>query len=196
MFSVLAAALLAVCNPASAQGMALDPQIRAHVGLNYVDGPSGFGITGGMDTRLTRIVALDVGGFASPIPVAESWEWTDTEATTPEYYRLRHGVYATAGLRLPHPQPKRWAWEVFARGGGGVLWIANLNPEVPSDDGGRFSIRAYPAGLLGGDALVRFGKIGVRASGKAWMFNVVQTSPIDNFFVVRSQWALEALVQW
>lgn len=196
MLSLLAGALLALATPASAQNMALDPQIRAHAGLNYVDGPSGFGISGGLDTRLTRVLAIDVGGFASPIPVPEAWEWTNQDATTPEYYRLRHAVSATLGLRLPHPQPKRWAWEVFARGGGGVIWTANLNPDVPSDDGGRFSVRAGPAAAAGADALVRFGKVGVRASGKAWMFNVVQTTPIDNFFVVRSQWALEALVQW
>jgi hypothetical protein len=182
--------LLLTSAPAAAQNMALEPQNRLHVGLNMVGGPSPFGVTGGFDSRLTRYIALDIGAFVSPVPVASDYE-LDSVDTNAEYYELRHGVFATPGLRIPHPQPKHWAWEVFARAGGGVVWAANLSPNAPVD-----ATRPAPGGLLGGDALVRFGKVGVRASGKAWLFDVLQTSPSEDFLLVRPQWSVEALVQW
>jgi hypothetical protein len=188
------ASLLLTIDSANAQNMALDPQNRAHVGLNIVDGPSSIGFTGGFDSRLTRLIALDVGAFASPIPIAEDFVVGDS--TAPELFHLRHGVYLTPGLRIPHPQPKRWAWDVFVRAGGGVIWAANLSPSVPPESGMNYSIRPDPAGVAGADALVRFGTFGFRVFGKAWMFDVVQTSPVQTFFVVRPQWGVEALVQW
>ncbi len=197
MLFALLTLLLAAFAPAHAQSMALEPQNRVHVGLNMVDGPSGFGVTGGLDSRLTRLIALDIGGFASPVPIAQDYTWDGpADAGTPDYYRLRHGIYATPGLRIPHAQPKRWAWDVFVRGGGGVIWAANLSPDAPSDTDTYFSIRPDVAGVVGADALVRFGRYGARLFGKAWMFDVLQTSPAKNFFVVRPQYGIEALVQW
>lgn len=195
MFLAALTALVLSSAPASAQNMALDPQVRAHVGVSMVEGPNGVGVTGGLDARLTRIIALDVGAFAAPIPIDPAYEWTGGDVTTPEYYQLRHGVYVAPGLRIPHAQPKKWAWDVFLRAGGGVVWTANLSPDAPLDEDA-FSIRPRPAGLGGADALVRFGSIGVRASGKAYMFDVVQTVPVKSYFTVKTQWGIEALVQW
>jgi hypothetical protein len=197
MFTAVVTALLLSSAPVAAQSMALEPQNRLHVGLNYVSGPSGLGVTAGFDSRLTRIIALDIGGFASPIPIGEDYEWTGSaDAETPAYRQLRHGIYAAPGLRIPHAQPKSWAWDVFARAGGGVIWTANLSPDAPADTDSDYAIRPDPAGMVGADALVRFGRVGVRASGKVWMFDVLQTTPSANFFVVRPQWGIEALVQW
>jgi hypothetical protein len=197
MLLALLTTLLATFAPASAQSMALEPQNRMHVGLNVVDGPSGFGITGGLDSRLTRIIALDIGAFASPAAIPEEYTWDGAaDASTPDYYRLRHGVYATPGFRIPHAQPKTWAWDFFLRGGGGVVWAANLAPDVGGDDGERYAIRADIGGVAGADVLFRFGKFGARIFGKAWMFDVLQTSPAKSFFVVRPQYGVEALVQW
>lgn len=190
----LIASLLLLLDSANAQSMALDPQNRLHAGLNVTDGPSGFGVTGGFDSRLTRIIALDVGAFGSPVPIAK--DFAVDEMSSADMFRLRHGVYLTPGVRIPHPQPKRWAWDVFLRAGGGVIWAANLSPTVPADAGMNYSIRPDPAGVAGADAMVRFGKFGVRVFGKAWMFDVVQTTPVQTFFVVRPQWGVEALVQW
>lgn len=197
MFLALLITLVGLLSPAHAQNMALDPQNRLHVGLNLVDGPSNVGITGGFDSRLTRVLALDIGGFASPIPIAPDYAFDGQDAaSTPEFYRLRHGIYATPGIRIPHPQPKTWAWDVFLRGGGGVIWAANLSPLAPADDDTVYSIRPDAAGVVGGDVLIRFGRFGARVFGKAWMFDVLQTSPARSFFVVRPQYGVEALVQW
>ena len=197
MLMAAVTSLLLSSTPAAAQSMALDPQNRLHIGLSYVSGPSGLGVTGGFDSRLTRILALDIGGFASPIPISEEYEWAGgDDALTPEYRTLRHAIYATPGIRIPHAQPKTWAWDVVGRAGGGVLWTANLSPDAPVDTETRYNIRPDPAGVVGADALVRFGRFGVRASGKVWMFDVLQTTPAVNFFVVKPQWGVEALVQW
>lgn len=197
MFFALLTTLLAFFGPAHAQSMALEPQNRVHVGLNVVDGPSGFGVTAGFDSRLTRIIALDIGAFASPVPIPQDWAWDGAESpSTADYYKLRHGIYATPGLRIPHPQPKRWAWDVFVRAGGGVIWAANLSPDAPGDTDSYYSIRPDVAGVVGADALVRFGKYGARIFGKGWMFDVLQTSPAKSFFVLRPQYGVEALVQW
>jgi hypothetical protein len=197
MFLALVTSLLVFFAPAHAQSMALEPQVRGHLGLNVVDGPSGIGVTGGMDARLTRLFALDVGAFVSPLPIGDDYTWDGaTDAGTPDYYRLRHGVYATPGLRIPHPQPKTWAWDVFLRGGGGVIWTTNLAPSAVANEGTNDAVRADLGGVVGADALVRFGRFGVRAFGKAWMFDVVQTTPTKTFFLVRPQYGLEALVQW
>lgn len=197
MLLALLTTLLTFFGAAHAQSMALDPQVRLHAGLNVVDGPSGFGVTGGMDARLTRLIALDVGVFASPVAIDPTYTWDGAaDATTPDFYRLRHGIYATPGLRIPHPQPKTWAWDVFLRGGGGVVWAADLSASaegLPVTDN---SVRPDVAGVVGADALIRFGRFGARVFGKAWMFDVLQTSPTKTFFVVRPQYGVEALVQW
>lgn len=197
MILALLTTLLSLFGTAHAQSMALDPQVRVHAGLNVVDGPSGFGVTGGMDARLTRLIALDLGAFASPAPIDETYVWDGAaDAGTPDFYRLRHGVYITPGLRIPHPQPKTWAWDVFLRAGGGVIWAADLAPTAQGERLTDNAIRPDVAGVVGADALVRFGRFGVRGFGKAWMFDVLQTTPTETFFLVRPQYGLEALVQW
>lgn len=190
---IASALLLWTVGAARAETMALDPQNRAHVGVSVIPAPSGVGVIGGLDSRLTRVVALDIGGFASPAPLAEGLEGgEDFRETT----LLRHGIYVTPGLRIPHAQPKTWAWEVFARGGGGVVWTANLSEDAPVTGDTRYAVEPELAGTLGADALVRFGRLGVRASGKAWLFEVLQPSPVEAFVVVRSQFGVEALLQW
>ena len=197
MLLALLTSLLTFFGAAHAQSMALDPQVSVHAGLNVVDGPSGFGVTGGMDARLTRLVALDVGAFASPVGIDPTYAWDGAaDAATPDFYRLRHGVYVTPGLRLPHPQPKTWAWDVFLRGGGGVVWTADLAPSASGLAVTDNAVRPDVAGAVGADALVRFGRFGARVFGKAWMFDVLQTTPTKSFFVVRPQYGVEALVQW
>lgn len=190
---IASALLLWTVGAARAETMALDPQNRAHVGVSVIPGPSGVGIVGGLDSRLTRVVALDFGGFASPLALAEGLEGGDDFGETT---LLRHGIYVTPGLRIPHPQPKNWAWEVFARGGGGVVWTANVSEDVPVTSDTRYAVEPDLAGTLGADALVRTGRFGVRASGKAWLFEVLQPSPVDTFVVVRTQFGVEALLQW
>ena len=190
---VIASLALLTAGTANASQMALDPQNRLHLGVNFVDGS--VGLTGGFDSRLTRLVAVDIGGFVSPLAVADETPFEE-HTPLPEMTFLRHGIYAAPGLRLPHAQPRTWAWELFARAGGGVIWVANLDPNLQPGENSEHAVITDIAGLVGADALIRFGQFGIRASGKAWMFEQIQTSPIQSFFFVRPQIGIEALLQW
>jgi hypothetical protein len=177
---------------------ALDPQNRVHVGLNFAPsfdvGTSGLGVTAGFDSRLTRLVAVDIGGFVSPVPLGDGIAPEDGER--PDFVVLRHGLYVTPGLRIPHPQPRTWAWEGFLRAGGGVIWTADTSPDAMGYEGTRYAVQPRIAGALGADVMARFGTFGVRASGKAWLFEVVDESPLQSWVTPRSQFAVEGLVQW
>ncbi len=190
-------ALLAA-TPTSAATLALDPQNRLHVGASYVPGPAPVGLSVGFDSRLTRVLAIDFGGFASPVALPEGLGISadGEEAELPDSALLRHGLYVTPGFRIPHPQPRTWAWELFVRGGAGVAWTADVAPDAAATEELRYAVMPDLAGIAGADALVRFGRFGVRASGKAWMFDAIQTTPAETFFIARSQWGLEGLVQW
>jgi hypothetical protein len=162
----------------------LEPQNRVHFGVNWVDGPS----------PVTRLVSVDLGGFASPVPIAEDLGYEAVEYKN--YYVLRHGMYVAPGIRVPHPQPRTVAYDFFGRVGAGVVWTANLSPDVSGFDTSNYQVTPAPAGLVGADALVRVGRFGARVSGKAWMYQVVRASPEDQFFMVRAQASVEGLFQW
>ncbi|MFZ5479884.1 MAG: hypothetical protein ACOZNI_24175 [Myxococcota bacterium] len=192
---MIALPLAALTAPALGASMALDPQVRVHAGASVIPGPSGVGVTGGFDSRLTRIVAIDLSAFASPIPLGEDLSLEGAEDFG-DYQLLRHGVYASPGFRIPHAQPKSWAWDFFLRAGGGVIWLADARPGDDAGGSTAYDVNADIGGFGGADLLVRFGNVGVRASGRAWMYDAVQTYPIQTFFLVRPQFGIEGMVQW
>ncbi len=186
----LLAGLLA--GSAHAGTMALDPQTRVHAGVVHTLG-GGNALTGGFDARLTRMVAIDVGAFASPTDIDPAV--VAGGYALPTSAVLRHGVYLAPGVRLPHAQPRAWAWEAFLRAGGGVAWATDVNPEAVAA-AGSLDPRAAMAGCVGADVLARVGAFGARVSGKAWMFDITQAFPARDFLVTRTQVGVEALVQW
>ncbi len=194
MFGLILWALSDISS-AHAMDVGLDPQNRLHLGVNVVDGPAPVGISGGFDSRLTRLVALDIGGFVSPAPIDADYAVGEVGDYS-EYLRLRHAIYLAPGIRIPHAQPRTFAYDVFGRVGAGVVWTANLSPDVTGFDTTTYSILPSPAGLAGADALVRVGRFGARISGKAWMYSAVQASPQEQFFMLRGQGSIEGLFQW
>ncbi len=191
--------LIAFTAPAYAVTQALEPQVRVHGGLNYVTAPtgaevSGLGVSGGLDARLTRLISLDFGGFASPAEMDAAL--VVDRANPQDYFYLRHGVYFGPGLRVPHPQPKAFAWEFFARGGAGVLWTADLNPDAVSVVGADVAIVPCIGGFAGADAFVRVNHVGLRVSGKAWIYEGLEYEPPRGWLVVQPQVTVEALYQW
>lgn len=192
MSALLTMVLLA--GEASASQTALDPQTRLHVGFSVVPSPGGVGLTAGFDSRLTRILAIDVGAFASPMRLPDGI--APTAGTRPDFVLLRHGIHVMPGFRIPHQQPRTWAWEVFLRGGAGVAWAADLSPEAAITGDTTYAVDPKISGIGGGDLLVRFGAVGLRASGKAWMFEVLDPSPLKAYVAVRSQFGVEFLFQW
>lgn len=186
--------LALMIGSASAGSLGLDPQNRLHFGINVVDLPSPIGLTFGFDSRLTRYLSMDVGAFASPFSIP--LDYTAEDAENSELYHMRHGVYLTPGIRIPHVQPRAFAWELYLRGGGGVVWATNVDPAVAEQGDGEWTTRVAPGGLGGADVLFRFGKYGVRVFGKAWIFGAQHTSPDVSYVLLRPQYGMEAVYQW
>lgn len=188
--------LVALVGPALAGSAALEPQIRLHAGLNVVADPlAPFGVTGGLDARLTRLINIDVGGFGSPVPIPE--EEVQDQANPTDYFHLRHGVYVAPGIRIPHSQPKAFAWDVFIRGGAGVVWTANLRPGANLlDEDLPYPVDPAPAGFAGADLTLRGAKLGVRLSGRAWMYEVTQEALGEAYFHAQGQFGVEGTWQF
>lgn len=181
-------------SAAQAIPMALDPQNRVTLGATWVGGPSPVGISGGFESRVTRILAAEFGGFAAPVPLSE--ELVAKMAEEEDAYYLRHAVHGNIGFRIPHRQPKLVAWDIHFRGGGGVVWNAHIAPEAWSTGTGTYEVAPAMGAMAGGDLMLRFGHWGVRAGGKAWAFQVIDQAELTTAMVVRPQFSLEALFQW
>ena len=187
---LLAAALSGPAFAASS----LEPQVRVHAGGSWVAGPSPFGVNLGVDARLTRILAIDVAGFFNPVDIDES-EYMLRDSET-DYYTMRNAVYFAPGIRIPHPQPRTWAWDVFVRGGGGVVWYADLNPNAYGLDGNAHAVTPGAAGNAGIDALARFGNAGVRIGGKAWFYEGQHPQASAVQFNIQPQVTVEGMWQF
>jgi len=192
---MLSTLLVLVASSGVAQAAALEPQVRLHFGGNYVSGPSPFGLSLGMDARLTRLVSMDVGAFVSPVAIGEE-EFID-QADNADYFHLRHGFYFAPGIRIPHPQPRTWAWEFFIRAGTGVVWFADTDPDAYGLGGDDYAVTASIGGFGGADAFVRFGPhFGLRFVGRAWVYQGQHPQADEPALLVQPQLAVEAMWQF
>ncbi len=193
--SIAAPALLASAlagGVAHARPMSLDPLNRVHAGLILTNGHFAPGVTAGLDSRLTRLAAIDVGGFVGLTdPQAVSVSRIDT-SNAAEWVELRHGLSVTPGLRIPHRYGDGFNWDFIGRAGFGMLWSSDASRD-PSKEG---SLRTDPALTAGGDLLLRWGKVGVRAGGRAWVYRPYVYGLREELTLVRPQASLEAVVQW
>lgn len=178
----------------SAEAGILEPQVRVHAGVNYVLGPAPLGVAAGLDARLTRVLAIDVGGFGTLTGLLES-DYTDQEVDE-SYYLLRHGVYFAPGIRIPHPQPRTWAWDIFIRGGAGVIWYADTDPSSLNGNNSPDDTTAAAAGFGGLEALVRFGRYGVRATGRGWVYEAQHQIGGNPAVLVQPQLSLEGFYEF
>ena len=55
--------LWSLCADANAGRPPLSPQIQAHGGISGVKGPGNLGVSAGVESRMTRYVNVDIGGF-------------------------------------------------------------------------------------------------------------------------------------
>jgi len=168
---LLSLGLFLWAQPALAAGNAMNPRVRAHGGVVITEGPSGIGITGGMESRLSRLLYVDLGGMVNPVDLREQDDLENSEASQP--FLVRHYIYILPGLRVPHRQPVNFQWDLNFRAGPAALWTAyvgqTLNPEAPYD------ALEVDVSMLGGvDLGVMFGSVGLRLSGQ-----VVVAKPFD-----------------
>ena len=182
-----------VSLPAFAGHEALDPLNRGHLGVSFSD-ENTFGLNGGLDSRLTRIVFIDMGAFASPVPFPDDVN-VSAEADPSDSVFLRHGIYVAPGLRIPHREKDGIQWDVIARGGFGGVWSTDINPESSTMDG-EHEVEADPAGLAGLDLQLRKDHFGIRLAGKEYIFKVFSMSLREDVVLFKPQFAGELLYQW
>jgi hypothetical protein len=117
-----------------------------------------------MDTRLTRFVHVDVGGFRSLLSLDDGLELPGPEPSAA--FILRHGVFIAPGVRIPLSQPRSFNYEISLRGGAAALWLSDLDPGASRMDGGNYGGSTVASGLAGADLFLRVRHVGVRAGYK------------------------------
>lgn len=184
---LVALLLLMLPSLAEARRMPLDPLNRVHAGLSVADFGN-IGVGGGFDSRLTRLVYVDLGAYMSATAPTGDTPTGDPRTTPEEWFSLRHGLYVTPGLRIPHRYKGDFTWDLTGRLGFGVVWVEDAAYED--------TLYINPALIGGADLLLRKDKIGLRLSGKAQSFKAYANAIRDDVQLVRPQFGAEAVYQW
>lgn len=178
--------------PAQAAGNSMNPRVRAHLGAVITEGPNPVGLTGGMESRMSRLIYIDLGAMINPAQISLE-DLGNEEFSQP--FLVRDYIYIMPGLRIPHKQPVNFQWDFNLRAGPAVLWSAYvgevLNPETLYDE-----LEMDVSFLTGADLGLMFGRMGVRVSGR-----VVLAMPFDQAqgkgrFIWVPQGGLEAFYQF
>lgn len=198
--TLLLSAVLAVISlaprVAEAGRAAIDPQNRVHAGLNVTggamfDAPS-LGASVGFDSRMTRILSVDVSGFVSPMSMGEVSGTFDQPGDS---IYLRHGLYVAPGFRIPHRAREGLNWDVLFRAGFAGVWWTDVDA-TSTQLGDDYLVGLDPAGLGGVDLVLRKGSLGGRLGAKAFAFAPFSQNALTEVLVVRPQSALELFYQW
>ena len=184
---LVALLLLMLPSLADARRMPLDPLNRVHLGLSLAD-RGNMGIGAGFDSRLTRLVYVDLGAYMSPMSPSGDTPTSDPREVPEDWFSMRHGLYVTPGLRVPHRYKGDITWDVTGRLGFGVVWVE----DAAYDN----TLYINPAIVGGADLLLRKDKIGLRLSGKAQSFKAYAHTIRDDVHLVRPQFGAEAVYQW
>jgi hypothetical protein len=194
--TVTAVALFAslLSSTATAGRAPLESLNRVHAGLSITDNGSGVGGIAGLDSRLTRLIFVDIGGFVTP--GNPSWDPSiDPDTSEPaDWYTLRNGLYAAPGLRIPHRYQDGFNWDVVGRLGFAAVWVSDASQRIIPQEA---ALLYSEAALLGGaDVLLRYDDVGLRLSGKAFAWN--KYSPVARIesVTVRPQFTIEGVYQF
>jgi hypothetical protein len=163
----------------------MDPQNRVHMGLSLTDGVLAPGLILGLDSRMTRLVYVDVGGFGT---LADPPDIDVENVEPPEYITLRHGLTVTPGLRVPHRYGDGINWDLTFRGGFGAVWATDASAEN--------SVQVDPALLTGADLLIRKESLGLRTTGRIFGFKPFTKKEREEIPMARPQYTIELVYQW
>ena len=170
----------------------LNPRVRVHGGAVVSEGPTPLGFTAGIDSRASRFIYLDIGGFMNPFnPITNELDRDGLRSP----HLVRHGIYALPGIRIPHRQPKNFSWDVTFRTGFGLLWTTFAGTKTNPNYGTQ-PLDADVMTAAGMDIGIRRGALGIRAAGRvliSWPHDY--SSQSDPFFWA-PQVALEGLYQF
>lgn len=181
------AALLFASAPASAQRFKLEPQNRIHAGLSLANASLDTGISAGFDTRLSQALYVDIGAFVTPVDDSGRAE-LNAPARTSDFFELRHGVYVAPGLRIPHRYGDGLNWDVMGRLGFGGVWSV--------DGSNEWQTGADPALLGGVDVFLMYKMVGIRLSGKGYLYEGYAAGVSEDTAVFRPQGSVEGVFEW
>ena len=168
---------------ASAVRLAMDPQNAVFTGFSYSDG--GRGISLGLESRLTQLIYINMGGFTSIVPRVG-----DIDSREPsDWISMNHGIWAAPGWRVPHRYTKgAFQWDIMFRAGFACLFSKDVNREdLPLFD---------PAALLGTDFYLRWHNLGLRWSNKLFLYEPETPKTLEAVPLQRPQSSLEFFIQW
>jgi hypothetical protein len=146
---------------AEASPSTVNPRVRVHAGAVVSEGPNPTGFTLGVDSRASRFIYLDIGGFLNPFSTFDDLDLDNLRAP----HLARHGMYILPGLRIPHRQPKAFSWDVTFRGGFGILWTSYVGTKINPSYGSR-PLDADIMTAAGLDFGIRRGALGLRFAGR------------------------------
>ena len=172
-----------LCMNTQAQMFYVEPQIRTGAGIAWVDGA--FGASVSMDTRMTHLVYVGLGGFRSfEMPQIET---TDDDIQT--WSALRHAIWAAPGFRFPHRYAKDGVnWDFLIRGGFGATFSALAEEED--------WFLMEPSGLYGADIILFGDTISVKASGKMFVYSSYIPEFREKALMMRPQVSIELSYEW
>jgi hypothetical protein len=163
--------------------LAMEPQNKVHFGASLISSSHGFSI--GMDSRLTQLIYVDIGGFAS-LNNTDSFEVDEEDPKS--YVIARHALYAMPGWRIPHRYKEdKWNWDVFIRAGFGCMFSKDLSIDVINTD---------PAVLAGLEGTLRKDNVGVRFMVKEFYFKPYVTESRQEEIYFSEQYSTEFFIQF
>jgi len=179
-------------NEANATASNLNPRVRVHGGAVFSQSPAPAGLTFGVDSRASRFIYLDIGGFLSPFERLTNDVLSEGSSLT---HLARHGIYAMPGIRIPHRQPKAFSWDINFRTGFGILWTDYVG-EKSNNSYGTQPMEADVMTAAGIDFGIRRGELGLRFASRllfAWPHDHDEkTDPL----LIAPQFSIEGLYQF
>lgn len=179
-------------NEANATASNLNPRVRVHGGAIFSQSPAPTALTFGVDSRASRFIYLDIGGFLSPFALPGDEVNAESLSQT---HLARHGIYAMPGIRIPHRQPKAFSWDINFRTGFGILWTDYIGEKTNNSYGSQ-PIEADVMTAAGIDLGIRRGELGVRLATRllfAWPHDHDEkTDPL----LIAPQLSVEGLYQF
>lgn len=168
-------------------------QNRLHLGVSGVEGPSPLGLTGGLDSRLTRFVYVDAGGFRALLPLEDGLDLPSLDPG--DAFIVRHGLFLSPGVRIPHVQPKSFTYDLLIRGGVAALWLANLDPEVSTFDESTYGSTTVASGFAGLELHAQVGHFGTRLGYRHYFAAPYYEAIMASTLLASGQVSLEAVYQ-
>ena len=167
--------------------LALEPQNRVYAGFVQSDG--GLGGTVSIESRLTQLITINMGGFISTPTHYGDIESRDEQ----DWVLLNHGLWAAPGWRIPHRYGNgKFNWDIVGRAGFACVFTTDA-----------FRDDLYlidRAGILGLDGYLQYkvseeNTIGLRLSNKMFAYQPDLTRTLTGLPVQRLQHGIEIFWQ-